>query len=161
MTYAIEAWYPSQVVLQNSIERVKKFAAKLTTNNFKSPYPTLLEKVDWKPISRITVERRRAVIVYNYVQGRRTLPDNAIVLQSIESTRHSQRVGHGMELTTPITKLEAVLNSSLNTVKRIWNTLPAELVAIASRERFKFAVKDPAVYAQLINKKVVHYWPVI
>jgi hypothetical protein len=32
ITYAREAWYP-QGVLQNSIERVKKFAAKLTTND--------------------------------------------------------------------------------------------------------------------------------
>src|SRR4051794_17335573 len=28
LLYAIESWYPSQMVLQNTIERVKKFAAK-------------------------------------------------------------------------------------------------------------------------------------
>uniref|UniRef100_A0A914EDC5 Uncharacterized protein n=1 Tax=Acrobeloides nanus TaxID=290746 RepID=A0A914EDC5_9BILA len=86
---------------------------------------------------------------------RRTLPDNAIVLRSTESSRHSQQIGHGMELTMPITRLEAILSSSLNTARRIWNTLLAELVAIASPERFKVAVKDPAVYAHLINKNAV------
>uniref|UniRef100_A0A914DDF5 Uncharacterized protein n=1 Tax=Acrobeloides nanus TaxID=290746 RepID=A0A914DDF5_9BILA len=87
MTSAIEAWYPSQVVLQNSIERVKKFVAKLITNDFKFPYPTLLEKVDWKPDSH----------------GKRsdclqlcTLP---IVLRSTKSSRHIRRIGYGMELT--------------------------------------------------------------
>uniref|UniRef100_A0A914BUB2 Uncharacterized protein n=1 Tax=Acrobeloides nanus TaxID=290746 RepID=A0A914BUB2_9BILA len=34
LTYAIEAWYPFQVVLQNAIERVQKFAARLCTNDF-------------------------------------------------------------------------------------------------------------------------------
>uniref|UniRef100_A0A914EDZ0 Uncharacterized protein n=1 Tax=Acrobeloides nanus TaxID=290746 RepID=A0A914EDZ0_9BILA len=56
---------PSQVVLQNSIERVKKFAAKLTTNDFNSPYPTLLEKLNWKPINQMTM-KKRVIIVHNY-----------------------------------------------------------------------------------------------
>jgi hypothetical protein len=42
MIYTIESWYPSQLE-QNTIERVKKFAVKLITNDFKSPYSTLLE----------------------------------------------------------------------------------------------------------------------
>jgi hypothetical protein len=33
MCYSIESWYPSQVLLQNSTERVKKYAAKITLNN--------------------------------------------------------------------------------------------------------------------------------
>uniref|UniRef100_A0A914EPN1 Transposase n=1 Tax=Acrobeloides nanus TaxID=290746 RepID=A0A914EPN1_9BILA len=43
----------------------------------------------------------------------------------------------------------------LNTAKRIWNALPTELVAIVNPERFKSAVKDPAVYTHLINQKAV------
>jgi hypothetical protein len=68
MMYAVEAWYPSQFVLQNSIERVKKFAAKLVANDFKSPYPVLLEKLNWKSVSQMVMEKR-AVAVHNYVQG--------------------------------------------------------------------------------------------
>jgi hypothetical protein len=45
MMYAIEAWYPSQKTLQNSVERVQKFAAKLCFNNFNFPYPMVLEKL--------------------------------------------------------------------------------------------------------------------
>jgi hypothetical protein len=33
LTYTLEVWYPYQVHLQTSVERVKKFAAKLVTNN--------------------------------------------------------------------------------------------------------------------------------
>uniref|UniRef100_A0A914DCM0 Reverse transcriptase domain-containing protein n=1 Tax=Acrobeloides nanus TaxID=290746 RepID=A0A914DCM0_9BILA len=56
MTYAIEAWYPTQIVLQNSIERVNKFAIKLTLIDFSSTYTSLLERLKWKPISRTAME---------------------------------------------------------------------------------------------------------
>jgi hypothetical protein len=45
LMYAIEAWYPFQVVLQNTIEKVQKFAAKLCTNGFTFLYLALLEKL--------------------------------------------------------------------------------------------------------------------
>ena len=79
ITYAIEAWYPSQVILQNSIERVNKFAAKLHYKRLQFAIPNALVKAELeKPISQTTLEKR-AIIVHNYVHGSRTLPDNAIV----------------------------------------------------------------------------------
>jgi hypothetical protein len=38
VTYSLESWYPYQVTLQNKIERIKKFAVKLVTNNFINAY---------------------------------------------------------------------------------------------------------------------------
>jgi hypothetical protein len=93
---------------------------KLTTYDFNSPYPMLLEKLNWKPISQMTMDKR-AIIVHNYIHGRRTLPDNAIVLQNAGKLRHSHRTGHELELTIPVTRLESVLSSFLNTAKRIRN----------------------------------------
>ena len=57
LTYAIESWYPSEHGLQDKLERVKKFAAKLSTNDFTSPYTTLLRKLGWKPVCQIAMKR--------------------------------------------------------------------------------------------------------
>jgi hypothetical protein len=58
VTYSLESWYPHQVTLQNNVERIKKFAAKLVTNNFTASYNTLLEKLNWKPLSQLVMEKR-------------------------------------------------------------------------------------------------------
>ena len=57
LTYAIEAWYSSRVVLQNTIERVQKFAAKLYINYFIFSYLALLEKLQWKPVNQVEMEK--------------------------------------------------------------------------------------------------------
>ena len=61
MLYGIEAWYPSYAYLQNYIERVKKYAARLTIYDIRAEYPSLLERLDWKPISQMVMERRAIV----------------------------------------------------------------------------------------------------
>uniref|UniRef100_A0A914DJF2 Uncharacterized protein n=1 Tax=Acrobeloides nanus TaxID=290746 RepID=A0A914DJF2_9BILA len=66
----IEAWYPSYAYLQNYIERVKKYAARLTFNDFRAEYPSLLERLDWKSINQMVMERR-ATLLYHYVIGKR------------------------------------------------------------------------------------------
>uniref|UniRef100_A0A914CWK3 Reverse transcriptase domain-containing protein n=1 Tax=Acrobeloides nanus TaxID=290746 RepID=A0A914CWK3_9BILA len=150
--YAAEAWYPSQVVLQNFIERVKKFAAKLCSNDFESPYETLVENLKWKPIAQVVMEKRavcahRVLRPHNYVYGRRTLPENAFPVR-IEEKR-STRLGHGMELPLPTTSSTAVYSSSMNTTRRIWNALPAEVVRLGSLSQFKSAICSPTIYEQI------------
>jgi hypothetical protein len=72
LTYAIEAWYPSQVVLKNSIARVKKFAARLATNHFRlsTHYTSLLDDLNWIPLSQLAMEKP-AVLAHHYANGRR------------------------------------------------------------------------------------------
>ena len=119
MLYAIEAWYPSQYVLQNSIERIKKFAAKLCANDFTASYPQLLEKLNWKPVSQLVMEKR-ALAMHHFTRGHRNLPDNAIALCRQEDRRRTGRTGHEWELVIPVTSLEAVRSSSLNTARQTW-----------------------------------------
>uniref|UniRef100_A0A914E1Y7 Uncharacterized protein n=1 Tax=Acrobeloides nanus TaxID=290746 RepID=A0A914E1Y7_9BILA len=110
LTYAIEAYYPSQVVLQNTIERVQKFAAKLCTNDFTS----------WH-CSR------------NY-NG------------SPSTKRRTRRTGYELELIIPASTLEVITSSSLNTAKKIWNNLLADVAMIAIPIRFKNTEKGHAVF---------------
>jgi len=154
LTYAIEAWYPSQVVLQNSLERVKKYAAKLTANNFEKPYKELLQKLNWKPLCKVATERR-AILVHSYVHAHRSLPEDAIVKRSDLDLWHSSRLGHSLQLTMPATNMEAVKSSSLNTTKRIWNALPDNVATISDQKKFRRAVQEPTTYQELAKKKKI------
>jgi hypothetical protein len=100
LTYAVESWYPAATYFQKSIERIKKYAAKLSTNDFSSTYTALLEQLEWKPISQVAMERR-VTYVCNHVKGRLPLPDNA----KPTANRRSLRLGHGMELQPQTTHL--------------------------------------------------------
>uniref|UniRef100_A0A914C4D1 Transposase n=1 Tax=Acrobeloides nanus TaxID=290746 RepID=A0A914C4D1_9BILA len=105
LMYAIETWYPSQVVLQNTIERVQKFAAKLYINYFTSWHCS--RKYNGSPSTK----------------------------------RRTRRTGYELELIIPASTLEVVTSSSLNTAKKIWNNLLADVAMIADPIRFKNTVK--------------------
>uniref|UniRef100_A0A914C2S6 Uncharacterized protein n=1 Tax=Acrobeloides nanus TaxID=290746 RepID=A0A914C2S6_9BILA len=74
LTYAIEAWYPSRIVFQNTIERVQKFTAKICTNDFTSSYLALLENLQWKPINQDAREKC-ALVMHKAIMGHRKLTD--------------------------------------------------------------------------------------
>uniref|UniRef100_A0A914D1Z8 Reverse transcriptase domain-containing protein n=1 Tax=Acrobeloides nanus TaxID=290746 RepID=A0A914D1Z8_9BILA len=143
LTYAMEAWYPSQAVLQNSIERVKKFAARLATNDLRYSirYISLLDNLNWISLSQLAMEKR-AVLAHHYANGRRQIPDNAFVLKSSLDLRQSARASHGLELVLPATSLEAVCSSSVNSVRRIWNELPAEVATTHDLRQFKRLIRS-------------------
>jgi hypothetical protein len=153
LLYGIEAWYPSYAYLQNYIERVKKYAARLTSNDFRTEYPSLLERLDWKPISQVVMERR-ATLLYHYVTGRKKMPENMITLQK-DNLRCSGRLCHGLELTMPHTQLEAVKSSSMNVARRLWNALPADVVKSENPAQFKKAVSSQEIYLRVANKGAV------
>uniref|UniRef100_A0A914CRB5 Uncharacterized protein n=1 Tax=Acrobeloides nanus TaxID=290746 RepID=A0A914CRB5_9BILA len=69
--------------------------------------------------------------------------------------RSSARLGHVLELTMPKTTLEAVLSSSLNTAKKIWNALPPSAATIVNPGKFKRAIMERAVYTHLTEKKTL------
>ena len=52
----------------------------------------------------------------------------------------------------PTTTLEAVRSSSLNTARKIWNALPAELTTIAHPKLFKTAMSHGNLYKLLADK---------
>lgn len=155
LTYALEAWYPSQAYLQNSVERVKKFAARLATNDFNqsTSYETLLQRLNWKPISHIAMERR-AILIFKHVKERNQMPDNAISHVN-PSLRRSSRTGNGLELAMPVTTLKTTLCSSLNVAKSIWNSLPKNVVELWDINKFKAIVRSPNLYAELARSNVI------
>jgi hypothetical protein len=122
----------------------EKFAAKLCTNDFTSPYTTLLDKLKWKPISQIVMERR-ATTMHTYVYHRKQLPEGSITLSREANRRRTGRNGHDLKLVLPSSTLTAIQSSLLSIAKKTWNALPAELVSANSRI-FNQAVRNPVIY---------------
>jgi hypothetical protein len=117
LTYAIETWYPSQVVLQNTIERAQKFAAKLFINDFTSSYLALLEKLQWKLVNQVAM-KKHALTMHKSSLGYRKLPVRAVMLCKDHNRRRTKRTGHELELIIPVSTLEVVTSSSLNIAKK-------------------------------------------
>uniref|UniRef100_A0A914C3G3 Uncharacterized protein n=1 Tax=Acrobeloides nanus TaxID=290746 RepID=A0A914C3G3_9BILA len=133
ISYSLESWYPSQITLQNKIERVKKFAAKLVTNNFTTAYKTLLEKLNWKPLSQLAMEKRLQ-LAHHHVHGARSIPDGAFALRTF---RTSSRLGHQWQLQVPLAQNTSIAESPVNTIRKLWNELPGDLAAIKNFPEFK------------------------
>lgn len=58
--YGSEVCYPTQVGLEQSLQslsRVHRYAARLSSNDFTSEYPVVLEKLGWKSYQQLAVER--------------------------------------------------------------------------------------------------------
>jgi hypothetical protein len=98
---------------------------------------------------------KRALAMHKVILGHRKLPDQAVMLCKDHSLRRTRRTGHELELIIPASTLEVATSSSLNTAKKIWNQLPADIATIADPIRFKNAVKGHAVYNLLTNTKIV------
>uniref|UniRef100_A0A914DUX2 Uncharacterized protein n=1 Tax=Acrobeloides nanus TaxID=290746 RepID=A0A914DUX2_9BILA len=113
MLYAIDAWYLSQHVLKNSIERIKKFAAKLCANDVS---PTIGET---RLEAHLPASDGEAYPSHAPFHPRPLkLSHNVIALCRREERRRSGRTGHEWELVIPVTSLEAVHGSFLNTVRQ-------------------------------------------
>jgi hypothetical protein len=95
LAYAIESWYPSQIQLQKTVEKVQKFAARLVTNDYNLSYSQLLAKLKWTPISQLATVQR-GLLMHGYLHGNRDLPDEVPVLRN--SQRTSARTSHDMQL---------------------------------------------------------------
>jgi hypothetical protein len=116
LTYAIEAWYPSQVVLQNTIERVQKFASKLRTNDFTSWHCS--RNYNGSPSTKL--QWRNVTSHAQSHPGPPKLPDQAVMhCKDHNRRRRTRRTGHELELIIPVSTLEVVTSSSLNTTKKI------------------------------------------
>uniref|UniRef100_A0A914EH91 Transposase n=1 Tax=Acrobeloides nanus TaxID=290746 RepID=A0A914EH91_9BILA len=77
------------------------------------------------------------------------------MLKSSLDLHQSARTGHGLELVLQATSLEAVRNSFVNSVRRIWNELSAEVATTHDLRQFKRLKRSPEVYAALSIRNVI------
>ena len=91
--YAVEIWYPPTEREQRRLERLIKFAARLSLNNFRQETTNiqLLNALKWKSVARLVMERR-LLSMKKYLDGRRFIPEDVFPLESLPTHRTSQRL---------------------------------------------------------------------
>ena len=149
LLYGMDSCYPSQVGLQNSLERTHRLAARLAANDFRSDYSTVLDKLHWKRLQELALERS-LTLCWSYVHGQRHLPNGFLCLRREEnSLRRSQRTGHGAQIILTTSKKSHVCDMPINRSLRLWNRLSEEQANAESKRAFKTALVSGGAYTRL------------
>lgn len=83
------------------------------------------------------------------------MPEDTIVLQESLGVRRSERAKHPYVISVPTTTVDAHQTSSLNTIRRIWNHTPRDLVLMDELHHFKSAMKNSNVYTELVKNPII------
>ncbi len=133
--YALPVSCPSQKQHWVAMEKVHRFAARLCTNDFSSSYEVLLQKLHWKPVSRLCFERQ-LLLMHRYYNHSRYLPENVLQIRPMGAYHLRRHVRHEHQL---VINDEIFLNHGrhvpvreknfpLHFATEIWNFIPAETI---------------------------------
>jgi hypothetical protein len=159
--YAVEVWYPPNIKDQKKLERVIKYAARLTLNNFSpdAKYDELLSVINWRPLYRQVAEKR-LLTIRKYMEGRRFVPDSVFPLFKEVSTRSSQR----LKSQSPKHSLcLAIMKDQKNSLEDklaaaqmriIWNALDENTIKLKMTQ-FRQVIISDEVFNGLIERGVI------
>ncbi len=142
LLYALPVSCPSSKLTWFKLERVHRFACRLLTNDFCSPYTVLLKSLRFECIQDICI-CRQLLLCYKYVHGLRHFPVDLDVPNSVQNHRHNlRRRGHSMQLKLPGSV--RLGNLPVFIVFRAWNMfdlnpLPLSLSPLLFRQHLKHA----------------------
>jgi len=149
LLYGMDVCYPSQVGLQNSLERTHRLAARIAANDFRSDYSTVLEKLHWKRLQQLACERS-LTLCWSYVHGQRHLSNSSLCLKrDVGSLRRSQRTGHDFQLVLTTSTKSHVCDMPFNRTLWLWNRLNADEAQAVPKRAFKSAIVSGGVYQRL------------
>jgi hypothetical protein len=160
--YAIESWFPPAIKDQKKLERVVKFAACLSLNNFsrETQYEDLLRDLKWKPVARIVAERR-LITMKKYMDGVRWIPDSVFPLETAPTNRRSQRLIEQRNRSTlrlelfknQKNKLENQLSAAQ--MRILWNSLDESIIYLNLKMFRNEISSDNFFLRRLRNDKLV------
>jgi hypothetical protein len=159
--YAIEAWFPVAEKDQQKLEKIIKFAARLSLNNFsrETSYNDMLQQLKWKPVSRIVAERRLTT-VKKYLDGKRFIPDYVFPLETEPTNRQSQRLREqsnrmSLKLATfrnQKNKMEE--KHSAAQMRILWNFLNEDMVRLTGQQ-FKSSISNDDFFRSLCENGII------
>jgi hypothetical protein len=159
--YAIEVWFPPTMKEKQRLERMIKFAARLALNDFSSnvTYLQLLEKLKWKSVSQMVMERR-LLTLKKYLDGTRHIPSYVFPAAILTTSRFSQRLRAQCDresiLLASFTSQRNRLEEKLSTVQMrlLWNSLSEELVHLPF-QKFKEEILKDRMYQSLCDRRLI------
>ena len=120
-SYGMVATYPKNKADRLRLERLNRYVARVSLNDYRSPYTELLDRLPAQPFYR-TVIHRRIVLGQCYAKHTRYQPPGTL----IPYTPHIRRRFHQLALVpvhpTPLQTRDSALESILQS----WNRVPAD-----------------------------------
>ncbi len=147
--YGIAVAAPSGRTYLTELEKLHRFAARLTLNNYQSSYSDLLYQLQWSSVA-MTCFERRAMLAFKYIYQIRHLPGDCLQM-AVHTGRYSERIMqrnvHQLQLYIPSYSRRMCDNFPIFEVFRVWNSLPEAAVNLDNFRSFKATVKSPLVFA--------------
>jgi exonuclease III len=161
LMYAIEVWYPPDLINQKNVEKIQKFGARLVSNDFRHDvnYEELLAKSKWKPLFRIVAERRLTSI-HGYMNGTKYVPQELFPVQNLDNRRRSSRLA---EIRNTNRSLMLCTARHANTKESklaacqmvtLWNSLDEDVIR-HTLGRFKEYIKSDECHKKLLSKGAI------
>jgi hypothetical protein len=159
LLYAVEVWHPPGKNSKVYVEKLQKFAARIVTNDFQRDvtYESLLQKLAWKPIYMLVMERR-LMMMKSYMDGKRPFPESIFSVVVSASTRTSQRLAdkvsnHSLKISYALSKSANVRCKDLaaSNMCQLWNALTEEVVRQPS-STFRESIHSDEVFALLTSR---------
>jgi hypothetical protein len=158
--YAIEVWFPPIEKERQRLEKVVKFAARLSLNNFRSDvsYLELLEKLKWKSVSRMVAERR-LITIRKYLDGTKYIPNGVFEVATSNNNRFSQRLKEQKNresfLLATFSQKNALEDKlSAAQMRLLWNELKEDQVLL-SFSKYKEQIISDQLYETLRDRGLI------
>jgi len=157
LTHALPMVSPATKFGWHSLEKVHRYAGRLSLNDFRASYTDLLRRLQWKNMSRLCVERQ-ALHMYKWRNGLRFLPEGVITEKPPSRTRRGQVnknrdqlvVNNEIFIPRPTfgRQRETAERNPLFQCVNLWNNLP-EVMPNLELNEFKREIRKYEVYNML------------
>ena len=118
LEYCCSVWDPHSTTLINELEKTQKFAGRVITKNWNSDYATILNDLNWLPLSTRR-KMQKLKVCYNILNDFSCIPSTSFTLHPRPSPRHP----HNRIIFMPLVKTVAHKSSFFIDVIYLWNIL--------------------------------------
>ena len=125
------------ITVINELEKTQKFAGRVITKNWNSDYATILNDLNWLPLSTRR-KMQKLKVCYNILNDFSCIPSTSFTLHPRPSPRHP----HNRIIFMPLVKTVAHKSSFFIDVIYLWNILPLTVVSSQSPSSFKSALQN-------------------
>ena len=149
LLYAIPISYPYYERDKCALEKVQKYACKLSLNRFNLPYDTMLRELKWLKITKF-VFQSGIFLMYKYVNMLRILPALCIIFESDTGFRRSNRLSNGANVVLKQFSHTRSLTSFIYHFGNVWNGISREIIEMPYVQ-FCRAIKSSSFRANIWN----------
>ena len=127
LLYAIPISYPYYERDKSALEKVQKYACKLSLNRFNLSYDMMLRELKWIKITKFVLQSG-ICLMYKYINRVRILPALCIVFERDTNLRRSNRLSNGANVVLKQFSHVRSLTSFLYYYGNVWNGLSREII---------------------------------